>query len=686
MPLTARCHSLRPDKTTGWLVYFELKAMGSRSGHFLVVGPGSIRGSEDVKSALRAGQAAVRYLKEVPGHAPPVTLLEATARILSHESESTGTQLEFGCAVLEREELWLLTRGAVRMVPLGEHSVFPLGAEKPHAIAVAAGDRFFLGRLRAEEMGSEGVSDLISSLEHRAGGDGGLVMQLLDRGALRAVPETEPLDQPKPKPGVREFESVVRELQHTFDFHEPEPTAIEEVHPGPPSEPSPEAPDLDLVPTASSDPESRNPPPEEIPETTVEAHSRDEGAIEVAPDPPQGEPEPTLVVSATRTPVYAPEETRGLGFWLSVVGAGLAFGALVTYLVFLRPRVQEESSALVASHEAGIQTQDPSEADPRPLWEDQFTEAITSSPLIVDDKVVFGCRDGRVYALNRQDGRRVWAYAASAGFGSSPVLAGKLVILGGYDGNLYALDAATGEERWAFKTQGKIVGSPSIDETNVYIGSYDHHIYAIARTDGAVRWSRDLGSVVWASPVYGNGIVFAAGLDGRITAMDPDNGRVHWRGSTGGSIYSSPTLGGESVYLGSKDGHLYAFDQRTGALEWKVDAGAEVNGSPAVHRDRVVVGADNGLVLCVSADDGKVLWKVKTGGMIKSRPAFHGDLVWITGYDGYLHAIHLESGEEVQKIQTDSSSFSSPTIADAVAYFGAMDGRFFAIRIDPRSS
>ena len=84
MPLTARCHSLRPDKNSGWLAFFELVSRGTRSAQFLVVGPEEARDPAARAAALRAGQAEVRYLKEVPDHAPSSTVLDSIARILDH--------------------------------------------------------------------------------------------------------------------------------------------------------------------------------------------------------------------------------------------------------------------------------------------------------------------------------------------------------------------------------------------------------------------------------------------------------------------------------------------------------------------------------------------------------------------------------------------------------------------------
>jgi outer membrane protein assembly factor BamB len=703
MPLTARCHSLRPEKTTGWLAYFELSPRGSRSGHFLVVGPASVERSDDVQSALRAGQATVRYLKEVPSHAPPVTLLQATARILAHESQRTGTALEYGCGVLEGTELWLLTRGSVRLVPLGPELGIPLGAEKPHAVSVTEDERFFLGRLPKGTSDERISKGLRARLEHGGGGDGGLVLQLMKREPIRAVENEsgkESVDAQRKASPV--FDSVYKELQHTFVFPEsssaksepattkeewvPHGERVEKATPGDSASVGSEA-------STAADSVTEDTPPKVVDDEIV---GSGEEKVDVLANK---EPSPPHLVfgdaSARPEPgsdVYAPEETRGLGFWLAVVGAVIALGVLVTYLTVLRPHVRGAGETAPSNAETGGGEGDLGDALPPDnlaearVWEDTFTEAVTSSPVVVNDRVVFGCRDGRVYALSRSDGRRIWAYAAPDGFGSSPSLCGALVVIGGYDGNIYALDATTGEERWVVRTKGRIVASPAVDENTAYVASYDHNLYAISVVDGRVIWNRDLGSVLWSSPAQAGGLLVAAGLDGKVHALNPKSGAVLWQADIGGPIYSSAAIGGGKVYIGSQAGYLYAIDGASGEVVWKIKAEGKVNGSPAYYDGHVVVGTDKGTIFGVDAETGNRSWTIDTEGEIRSKPAFQGRMVWVTGYDGFLHGIDWRAGEEVAKIRTDSSAFSSPAIRDGVAYFGAMDGRFFAIRVTGKPS
>ncbi len=78
---------------------------------------------------------------------------------------------------------------------------------------------------------------------------------------------------------------------------------------------------------------------------------------------------------------------------------------------------------------------------------------MTSSPVIVAGKLIFGCRDGVVYALDRVSGSPLWTFAASCGVGASPAVHGESVIVADYNGYVYALAAEDGKEVWRDKAR-----------------------------------------------------------------------------------------------------------------------------------------------------------------------------------------------------------------------------------------
>ena len=90
-----------------------------------------------------------------------------------------------------------------------------------------------------------------------------------------------------------------------------------------------------------------------------------------------------------------------------------------------------------------------------------------------------------------------WTFEAEAGFQTNPLVANNLVYIGNRDGYMYAVysndypDAAKrGTLAWKFKTGGPILFSAAISKDNqtVYFASNDMHAYALNALNGNPLW------------------------------------------------------------------------------------------------------------------------------------------------------------------------------------------------------
>ena len=61
---------------------------------------------------------------------------------------------------------------------------------------------------------------------------------------------------------------------------------------------------------------------------------------------------------------------------------------------------------------------------------------------------------------------------------SRPEVAFGRVFVGSWDGKLYALNADDGGCSWSFTTGGQIDSSPTVANDLVYVGSHDGKVYA----------------------------------------------------------------------------------------------------------------------------------------------------------------------------------------------------------------
>lgn len=100
-----------------------------------------------------------------------------------------------------------------------------------------------------------------------------------------------------------------------------------------------------------------------------------------------------------------------------------------------------------------------------------------SSPALTPDRLVFGGRDKRLHAINRENGEAVWDFPTRGKVDSSPVVCDGQVIVGSEDGTLYIVNLADGKEVWTYEIGQAITASPAVAAGKIVIGSEDGVIY-----------------------------------------------------------------------------------------------------------------------------------------------------------------------------------------------------------------
>lgn len=121
-----------------------------------------------------------------------------------------------------------------------------------------------------------------------------------------------------------------------------------------------------------------------------------------------------------------------------------------------------------------------------------------NSPTIAGGIVYVGGYDRKIHALNVFSGKLIptWNFVeAEAGFETNPLVINQTVFAGNRDGYFYALDAKTGALIWRYETGGPILHSAAYKDGVLYFASNDSHAYALK----AFPDNPNNGQLVWKS-------------------------------------------------------------------------------------------------------------------------------------------------------------------------------------------
>jgi outer membrane protein assembly factor BamB len=233
------------------------------------------------------------------------------------------------------------------------------------------------------------------------------------------------------------------------------------------------------------------------------------------------------------------------------------------------------------------------------------TGEIETSPLLAGGRLFVTTIKEGVLCVNRTSGAIEWRYRLPYPehppmIHSSPAGDGRNVVFGCDDGKVYAVSAGTGLLQWTAQTGAAILASPSIDGSTVYVSSLDGCMYALNAADGTLRWKRQLGAPVHASQAVDETHVYVGTAGRDFFALDKVNGSVVWKFTANGAISSAPIVSNGTVYVGSIDRNLYALSCATGEQVWKFEAKGRIKSMPVICKRRLFVSVEDTSVLSFS--------------------------------------------------------------------------------------
>ena len=255
------------------------------------------------------------------------------------------------------------------------------------------------------------------------------------------------------------------------------------------------------------------------------------------------------------------------------------------------------------------------------LWSVRLPGKVYSTPALSGRRLVVGCSDGAVYALDTErGGEQLWRAPARKSVLACPLIVGRRVYIGASDGVFRCLDLESGREVWAYEgVEGHVVSTPFVDEGQVVFGSWGRTLYSLDPATGEEQWKwvvpRPARNYSPAStvPFKAAGRIFVAVPDRNVYAIDALTGEQSYV-SSGGRDAIGMNEKGTLVYSKTMQGRVYALDPATGRKVWEKSAGTGYELAPTALSEKsgvLLVPTDKGNLVAMDSSTGDFLWAHK---------------------------------------------------------------------------
>ena len=265
-----------------------------------------------------------------------------------------------------------------------------------------------------------------------------------------------------------------------------------------------------------------------------------------------------------------------------------------------------------------------SEKSGEKLWEYKTQGGIFSSPISYKSYVIFGSGDSYIYCLNSEDGSLLWKYKTKASVLGSPIISGKIVYIGGSDGNFRALDVKTGKQVWVFNgLKGPVVSKPLLYDNKVIFGAWDKNLYALDSKTGSLDWTWNNGSAnrmfspAMVIPVANNDVIYIVAPDRYLTAINAKTGETLWRNNDA-TVRESIGISNDKkrIYGKTMNDEIVAFkaNKEKAEIIWSKNLHFGYDHVPSMlieRNDAIYFGTRNGVIYSMNSKNQNLNWKFK---------------------------------------------------------------------------
>ena len=251
-------------------------------------------------------------------------------------------------------------------------------------------------------------------------------------------------------------------------------------------------------------------------------------------------------------------------------------------------------------------------ADGKARWRVRLNGEILAAPAISDRAVAVRTVDGKLRALSPVDGHELWTQEQqvprlSLRGTSRPVIAGDLTLCGFDNGKVIAVNMNDGSLQWEAtiapphgKTElerlDDVDSTPHVSGQNVFTVGFQGKVAMLALDTGQVWWQHDASS--YRGIALDDDALYVASADGSVVALRRRTGAEIWRQKA--LLHrglSAVALTDNAVVTADYQGNVHWLDKATGELAARIQSGkVRVSNPPVVSGNMVIVMNDAGRI------------------------------------------------------------------------------------------
>jgi outer membrane protein assembly factor BamB len=323
-------------------------------------------------------------------------------------------------------------------------------------------------------------------------------------------------------------------------------------------------------------------------------------------------------------------------------------------------------------------------------------QGLAMAPVYVDGKLYAADYEGRLMALDAENGKKVWSIKTKQPFSGGPAVGEELLVMGTIDGAVIAFDVDNGNERWSARVSSEVLAVAGFADDVVVVRGIDGRVFGLDSQTGARLWIHDHS--VPLLTLRGNADLLVRGStiyvgydDGSVTALRADDGSLIWNQSIVSpegrtelerlsDIGTNMVIVASDLIVSSYKSRVVSVAADSGRLLWFKDISSATG--VTVDRTNLAVSDRNGDLWLLDRRNGATQWKVdQLTNRGLTRPAFYGDYIVVGDKEGYLHWLNVSDGHFVAREREGKKGFvSAPLTVGTTTYVMTTDGKLVAYR------